>query len=383
MNERMETRCIHGIIPSRIYDEKRSVSFPIYQTATFSHVETGHNTSGFDYTRESNPTRSRLEEITASLEGTAYAFAFSSGMAAINVCFELFSDGDHIVCSDDIYGGTSRLHKLLSIKNRLGFDYTDTSDPANIEKAVKENTKAIYIETPGNPMMRITDIKKCAETAHSRGMLLIADNTFLSPYLQNPAALGADIVIHSASKFLAGHNDTIAGFICVDSSELASRIQLISKTIGCALSPFDSWLVMRGIKTLPVRIEQQQKNAIRIAEWLCSRKDIRKVFYPGLKTHPGYETNLSQARGGGSMISFNTAGKDIALKILKNVRVITFAESLGGTETLITYPLMQTHTDVPEETRNHLGIDETLLRISVGLENADDIINDLKQAMEN
>ncbi len=382
MNELIETRCIHGNPASGLRDKNRPVSFPIYQTATFSHISTGHNESGFDYTRESNPTRQRVEEIVASIEGASYAAAFSSGMAAVSACFELFSPGDHIICSDDLYGGVIRLHKLISQKKGLSADYIDTSDICNIENSIKPNTKSIYIETPSNPMMHITDLRRCAELAHRHGLLLIVDNTFLSPYFQNPIALGADIVIHSGSKFLSGHNDTIAGFICVNTPELVERIKLISKTVGSALSPFDSWLVMRGIKTLSVRMERQQENATVLAEWLASRSEVTQVFYPGLKTHRGYEINAAQSRGAGSMISFRTDNKDTAMKILKNVNIITFAESLGGTETLITYPMLQTHPDVPQEMRERLGITETLLRMSVGLENVHDIIADLTQAME-
>lgn len=383
MNEKIETRCIHGNPDVSLKDENRAISFPIYQTASFSHIKTGHNESGFDYTRESNPTRRRLEEIVSSLEGAVGAIAFSSGMAAISACFELFAPGDHIICSEDLYGGVVRLHKLISAKNGIEIDYIDTTDPETLCASVKTNTKAIYIETPSNPMMNITDIRKCSSIAHDNNLLLIVDNTFLSPYFQNPLDLGADIVIHSGSKFLAGHNDTIAGFLCLKDVELLEKLRLISKTTGATLAPFDAWLVMRGIKTLAVRMERQQKNAMQIAEWLLGHEKVKKVLYPGLKNHPGYEINAGQTRGGGSMISFVADSEETALQVLKKVRLITFAESLGGTESLITYPALQTHPDVPKEIREHLGITETLLRLSVGLENADDLIRDLKQALEN
>lgn len=382
MNEYFETRCIHGDPAAALKDENRAISFPIYQTASFSHIKPGHNDSGFDYTRESNPTRQRLEEVVSSLEGAAGTTAFSSGMAAITACFELFSPGDRIICSEDLYGGVIRLHKLISAKNGLGVDYVDTGDLQAIANAITPDTKAIYVETPSNPMMNITDLRECAKLAHAHNLLFIADNTFLSPYLQNPLDFGADIVIHSGSKFLSGHNDTIAGFLCSKDHETAKKIRLLSKTTGGVLAPFDSWLVMRGIKTLAVRMERQQQNAVKIADWLLARKKVKKVYYPGLKSHPGYEINVGQARGGGSMISFDVDCKETALKMLERVRLITFAESLGGTESLLTYPALQTHPDVPKEMREHLGITETLLRLSVGLENAEDIILDLKQALE-
>lgn len=382
MNEHFDTRCIHGDLDTALKDEHRAISFPIYQTASFSHIKTGHNESGFDYTRESNPTRSKLEEVVSSLESAAGTVAFSSGMAAISACFELFSPGDHMICSEDLYGGTIRLNHLISAKNGVTADYVDTTDPQAVAKAITPSTKAVYVETPSNPMMNITDLKECARLAHDHGLLLIVDNTFLSPYLQNPLLLGADIVIHSGSKFLSGHNDTISGFVSAKDKGLIDKIRLISKTTGGVLAPFDSWLVMRGIKTLAVRMKQQQESAQRIADWLKSQPQVTKVFYPGLKDHKGYEINLRQAKGTGSMISFRVESEKTALRVLQKVRLVTFAESLGGVESLITYPALQTHPDVPQKMRDHLGITETLLRLSVGLENADDIIADLKQALE-
>lgn len=382
MSNEIETRCIHGDIYSALRDEHRAISFPIYQTASFSHIKTGHNDSGFDYSRESNPTRQRLEEIVSSLERADGTTAFSSGMAAISACLELFSPGDHIICSEDLYGGVIRLHNLVNTKNGLTVDYVDTTDFRAIADAIRPETKALYVETPSNPMMNITDLCGCAKLAQEHGLLLIVDNTFLSPYFQNPLSLGADIVIHSGSKFLSGHNDTIAGFLCTNNPTLTAKVRLLSRTTGGVLAPFDSWLVMRGIKTLAVRMERQQENAVRIADWLFGQPRVAKVFYPGLKTHPGYEISKQQSTGFGSMISFHVDSRETALRILKKVRLVIFAESLGGTESLITYPSIQTHLDVPQKTREHLGITETLLRLSVGLENADDIIDDLKQAFE-
>lgn len=380
-NHHLETRCIHGNAAFISPDTARAVSFPVYQTSTFGHIGLGQS-SGYDYTREKNPTRQRLEETISVLENACDTVAFSSGMAAVSACFELFCPGSHIICSEDLYGGVVRLIRTIGQKKGLAVDYTDTSDMENIEKLLRPDTKALYIETPSNPMMNITDLRACAKLAKEHHLLLIADNTFLSPYLQNPILLGADLVLHSGSKFISGHNDTVAGFLSAASPELAGRIRLIAKTTGGVLSPFDSWLVLRGLKTLPVRMEQQQKNARKIAEWLTEQPGIRRVFYAGLPSHPGCRINQKQARGAGSMIAFHTSSVVTAHRVLREVRLITFAESLGGTESLITYPVMQTHPDVPQETRERLGITETLLRQSVGLEYVDDIIADLSQALE-
>lgn len=380
MSKQLETQCIHGNLDFSYREATNAVSFPIYQTATFGHVGLGQS-SGYDYTREKNPTRQRLEETVSALEGACDTVAFSSGMAAISACFELFGPGDHIICSEDLYGGVIRLHRVISAKNGLSVDYADTADLEKLRALLRPETKALYIETPSNPMMNITDLRACAALAKEQGLLLIVDNTFLSPYLQNPIALGADIVLHSGSKFISGHNDTIAGFLCSAAPELAERVRLIAKTTGGALAPFDCWLVLRGLKTLPVRMERQQENARKVAGWLAGQPHISHVFYAGLPTHPGYQVNQKQARGAGSMISFRTDSLETAHRVLDKVRLITFAESLGGTESLITYPMTQTHPDVPQAMREHLGITENLLRLSVGLEHVDDIIADLAQAL--
>ncbi len=381
MGEHFETRCIHGSGEHSFEEQTHAVSFPLYQTATFGHLGLGRS-SGFDYTREKNPTRQRLEEIMTELEHGVDTVAFASGMAAVSACFELFSPGDHIICAEDLYGGTNRLLHTISMKNGLQVDFVDTTSLEQIRERLTPATRAIYIETPSNPMMRVTDLRGCAAIAKEHGLLLIADNTFLSPYFQNPIALGADIVIHSGSKFISGHNDTIAGFLTSARQDLADRIRLIAKTTGGMLAPFDCWLAMRGLKTLPIRMERQQQNAREVARWLGVQPGIEQVFYTGLADHPGYALNLSQARGCGSMLSFRTDTVQTAHRILNGVRLITFAESLGGTESLITYPLTQTHPDVPEQMRLRLGITDRLLRLSVGLEHVDDIIADLGQALE-
>lgn len=376
----IETLCIHG--DNHSYNEdSRAISFPIYQTASFSHIETGHNGSGFDYTRESNPTRSHLEETLAAVEGAEDCVAFSSGMAAITACFELFKPNDHIIIAEDLYGGVVRLIHNIEEKNGLVFEFVDTTDVEKIKAAVRKETKAIYLETPSNPMMNVTDISACAEIAKAAGAYLIVDNTFMSPYFQNPIKLGADIVVHSGSKFISGHNDTICGFVCTATSELADRIRLIAKTVGNTLAPFDSWLAMRGLKTLAVRMERQQENAVAIVEWLKKQDKVNKIYYIGCEDHPGYEINKKQSRGSGSMISFSVDTPETALALLKGVKVVTFAESLGGTESLITYPIIQTHPDVPDDVKKHLGITDTLIRLSVGLENVNDIIEDLDKAL--
>ena len=381
MSRQLETRCIHGNSDFSYQEATRAVSFPIYQTATFGHIGLGQS-SGYDYTREKNPTRQRLEETITALEGAYDTVAFSSGMAAISACFELFEPGDHIICSEDLYGGVIRLFRTISQKNGLSVSYVDTTDIEKVHSQLRPETKALYIETPSNPMMNITDLSACAALAKELGLLLIVDNTFLSPYLQNPIELGADLVLHSGSKFISGHNDTISGFLSSATQALAERVRLIAKTTGGVLAPFDCWLVLRGLKTLPVRMERQQENALKVAQWLGQHPHVNQVFYAGLPEHPGYLVNQRQSRGAGSMISFRTDTVETAHQVLKKVKLITFAESLGGTESLITYPMMQTHPDVPQEMREHLGITETLLRLSIGLEHADDIIADLAQALE-
>ena len=381
MENRFETRCIHGNQAFGFEEGTRAVSFPIYQTATFGHIGLGKST-GYDYTREKNPTRQRLEETVSALEGACDTVAFASGMAAVSACFELFGPGDHIICSEDLYGGVIRLIRTVGSKNGLEVSFADTTQVQCIREQLRPQTRALYIETPSNPMMNITDLCACAELAREKGLLLIVDNTFLSPYLQNPLELGADIVVHSGSKFLSGHNDTISGFVCCAARENGERIRLLAKTTGGVLAPFDSWLVLRGIKTLSVRMERQQSNAQQVAQWLKGHRRVTRVFYAGLEEHPGYAVNRAQARGAGSMISFRVDSEQTAHRVLERVRLITFAESLGGTEWLITYPMLQTHPDVPQAMREHLGITETLLRLSVGLEHVEDIIADLAQALE-
>jgi len=374
-----DTLCIHG--SKTRYDTTGAVSVPIFQSATFSHPGVGLST-GYDYSRLQNPTREHLEKTVAQLENGIDALAFSTGMAAVTALMELFSPGDHIISSDDLYGGTHRLFSHISLKNGLSFDFTDTSDISRVAPLIRPETKAIFIETPTNPMMQVTDLAAVSELCKKHGLLLIVDNTFLTPYFQRPLDLGADIVVHSGTKYLGGHNDTLAGFLVVSDASLSERLRFIYKTTGACLSPFDSWLMIRGIKTLAVRMERQQESALKIAQWLCSHKKIKAVHYVGLPTHPHYAVSMKQASGFGAMISFETDSERTALDLLENVKVIQYAESLGGVESLITYPMLQPHADIPKQEREAKGINERLLRLSVGLESAADLIEDLEQALE-
>ena len=378
----IETKCLH--LEAETKEEPAckhygSLSFPIYQTATYAHPGVGKST-GFDYSRLQNPTREQLEKIVCQLEHGLDAFALSTGMAAISLLMEIFKPSDHLIVDSDLYGGTIRLFDNVSVKNGIKFTRANCSVD-DVEAMVTQDTKALFIETPSNPMMNVTDIKKMADIAKRHKLLLIVDNTFMSPYFQNPLDLGADVVIHSGTKFLAGHNDTLAGFIVIKSPERQEKLRFLIKTTGSGLAPFDSWLVLRGIKTLAVRMEKSQENAGKIAAWLQTQGSVTKVFYPGLEEHPGHKIMQTQSRGFGAMVTFRLNSTQKALSVLEKVRLIKYAESLGGVETLITYPTTQTHADVPEELRLKNGITPETLRLSVGIENVDDLIADLEQAL--
>lgn len=380
MERKTETKCLHLEEDEGSTKHYGAISYPIYQTATYAHPGVGKST-GYDYSRLQNPTKEHLEKVVASLENGTAAFAFSSGMAAISLLMELFKPGDHIIADSDLYGGSIRLFRNISEKNGITFSNIDCFRE-NAEDFITPDTKAIYIETPTNPMMNVTDIEKIAEMAKNRNLLLIVDNTFLSPYFQNPLDLGADIVVHSGTKYLSGHNDTLAGFLVTNRKDISEKFSFLIKTIGSGLAPFDSWLILRGIKTLGIRMEKSQENAIKIAHWLKEQKAVGKVIYPGLEEHPGHEIMKKQARGFGAMITFQLESKEFALSILEKVRMIKFAESLGGVETLITYPTTQTHADVPPEIREKNGITESTLRLSVGIENAEDLIYELEKVFQ-
>ena len=379
MSYEFDTRCIHGNQQTEREHSYGAVTMPIYQTATFAHPGVGKSTS-YDYTRAGNPTRNELEQVVTSLEGGIDTVACASGMAAIGLMMELFETGSNLVCTEDLYGGSVRMFDNVYGHKEITFTYVDTSDAVATEAAITPQTKAIFVETPSNPTMLVTDLRKMREIADRHGLWVIIDNTFLSPYFQRPFEYGADILLHSGTKFLGGHNDTLAGFLCVRDTKIAERVRFLYKTIGSGLSPFDSFLIARGIKTLPVRMERQQENAIAIANWLKECPYVEKVFYVGLSEHPGYEVNRSQASGSGSMISFVVDSAETARWVLENIRLITYAESLGGVESLMTYPILQTHADVPIDTRERLGINDKLLRLSVGIENVADLIADLEQA---
>ena len=373
----ISTICVHGC--DKRYDSTGAVAVPIFASATFAHPGVGQST-GFDYSRSQNPTKEYLENTVSALEGGTQAIAFASGMAAVSALMELFSPGDHIVASDDIYGGTFRLFSRISQKNGVKFSFAGT--PQDIDREITPATKAVFLETPTNPMMSVIDIAAVAQITQKKNLLLIVDNTFLTPVFQKPLSLGADIVLHSGTKYLGGHNDTLAGLLVVKDIVLDEKLRFIAKTTGGSLSPFDSYLIIRGIKTLAVRMERQQKTAIAIAQWLTEQSKIKAVHYTGLPEHPGYEISCRQASGFGAMISFALKDEQTAVSLLENVKVIKYAESLGGVESLITYPMLQTHADLPESERIARGIDGCLLRLSVGLEAADDLIADLKQAIE-
>lgn len=380
MNRGRNTRCLHLEETEGKTENYGAISYPIYQTATYAHPGVGEST-GYDYSRLQNPTREQLEKVVASLEGGIDAFALSSGMAAITLLMEIFQPGDHFVVEADLYGGSIRLFDNVSKKNNYEFTYLDCSRD-DIESAIRENTKAIYIETPTNPMMHVSDIAAIAEIARKHQILLIVDNTFLSPYFQNPLKLGADVVIHSGTKFLGGHNDTLAGFLVTNNGEIQEKLRFLIKTTGAGLAPFDSWLLLRGIKTLGIRMERSQENAIKIANWLKAQRVVKQVYYPGLPEHPGYTVMKKQASGFGSMLTFDVDTKAHALQILERVRMIKFAESLGGVETLITYPTTQTHADVPEDVRLKNGITHCTLRLSVGIEDIEDLLAELSDVFQ-
>lgn len=375
-----DTLCVQGNPDSKKTDTSGSISVPLVMTATYAHPGLGQST-GFDYTRLSNPTRKYLEEAVAALDGAKYGFAFSCGMAAETAFFNMLPSGSHIICSDDLYGGSIRLFNTIVKKEGSETTFVDASNPENVIKALRPNTKVIFIETPGNPLMTVTDIREMAEIAHSNGAILVVDNTFLTAYYQKPLALGADVVIQSGTKFLAGHNDTLAGFITTSNEKIAEDMTFITKTTGGMLSPFDSWLVIRGIKTLTVRLDKQSANAAKLADYLKTEKLVKKVLYIGLPESPGHEVHKSQASGFGSMISVYLDSNKSVERILRKIKVFRYAESLGGVESLITYPYTQTHSEIPEDERKAKGITDNLIRISVGIENPDDLINDFRQAI--
>jgi len=369
-------------IGSRADPATGAVSYPIYQATAFRHPRLGQST-GFDYSRTKSPTRSVLEAAFAELESGDAAFACGSGMAALQTVFMLFSSGDHLLVSLDLYGGTFRLIEQVLGRFGLSASYVDTNDLGALEAHYRPGaTKAVLIETPTNPLMMITDLARTAAWAKSNGLLTIVDNTLLTPYFQRPIELGADIVVHSATKYLAGHNDVLAGMIVTKGEELSQRVAFLHNSVGSALAPQESWLLMRGLKTLALRMERHQSNALRLTEWLSNHPLVDRVYYPALPTHPGHEIQKKQASGNTGIFSFKVKDAALVEPILRHIRLIAFAESLGGVESLMTYPAVQTHADIPKEIRDAVGVDDRLLRLSAGIEHPDDLIDDLAQAFD-
>ena len=379
MSLKIDSLLIHGGTDGDV--TTGAVAVPVYQTSTYKQDGLGEN-RGWEYSRTGNPTRDALEKLIADLEGGKYGFAFASGLAAINTVLSLFRSGDKLLVSDNIYGGTFRI--LDNVFKNFGITYkiVNTSDLSSVESAIDDDVKAIYVESPANPLLTVTDIAEVAKISKKYNKLLIVDNTFLTPYLQRPLTLGADIVIHSGTKYLGGHSDTISGLVAVKDKELADRLYYLQNAIGGVLAPWDSFLVIRGIKTLGVRMDRHVSNAGKIAEWLEESGYVSKVYYPGLKSDPGYEVQKKQADGAGAMISFVLKEKYDYRIFFKSLKLVTLAESLGGVESLVCHPASMTHAAIPADIRKKVGIVDELIRLSVGIENVDDLIDDLKQAIE-
>ncbi|WP_017471181.1 bifunctional cystathionine gamma-lyase/homocysteine desulfhydrase [Amphibacillus jilinensis] len=375
---RQKTKMVHGGITG---DEKTgAVSVPIYQVSTYKQPEAGKHT-GYEYSRTGNPTRHALETVIAELENGKAGFAFASGMAAITSVMMLFQPGDHIIITDDVYGGSYRLITKVLTKFNINYTFINTAELAEIKAAIQPETKAIFIETPTNPLLKITDIEAVAQLANKRDLRLIVDNTFATPYFQNPIDFGANIVIHSATKYIGGHSDVVAGLVVVDSEELAEHLHFIQNSAGAVLGPQDAWLLMRGIKTLGIRMEAIDTNARQIAEFLADHNQVKTVYYPGLETHQGHQLANKQANGFGGMISFDVGSEANADRVLAKVKYFTLAESLGAVESLISIPAKMTHASIPRDRRLELGIVDGLIRISVGIEDINDLLEDLNQAL--
>ncbi|WP_332371283.1 cystathionine gamma-synthase [Lactococcus cremoris] len=375
----LKTKVIHGGISTD--RTTGAVSVPIYQTSTYKQNGLGQPKE-YEYSRSGNPTQHALEELIADLEGGVQGFAFSSGLAGIHAVLSLFSAGDHIILADDVYGGTFRLMDKVLTKTGIIYDLVDLSNLEDLKAAFKAETKAVYFETPSNPLLKVLDIKEISSIAKAHNALTLVDNTFATPYLQQPIALGADIVLHSATKYLGGHSDVVAGLVTTNSNELASEIGFLQNSIGAVLGPQDSWLVQRGIKTLALRMEAHSANAQKIAEFLEASQAVSKVYYPGLVNHEGHEIAKKQMTAFGGMISFELTDENAVKNFVQNLRYFTLAESLGGVESLIEVPAVMTHASIPKELREEIGIKDGLIRLSVGVEALEDLLTDLKEALE-
>ena len=373
------TDCIHaGQEPEPVTG---AVTYPIFQTSTYVQPELGKH-KGYEYARTKNPTRSVLEANLAALEGGKFGHCFASGMSATDTVFRMLQSGDHVIAGENMYGGSYRLFSRVCEKFGLQFTYVDTSDVDAVQKAIRPNTRIVFLESPTNPMMTLTDIAACSKIAHDAGALVVVDNTFCSPYLQRPIELGADIVVHSTTKFLNGHSDSVGGVVISNSEEIAEKIGFLQNAVGAILSPFDSWLVLRGVKTLAVRMKRHEENGAAMASYLANHAKVKKVYYPGLPGHPQHQLAKKQMSGFGAMISFELGSKENAAKFLNQVSLCSLGESLGGVETLISHPETMTHASVPIEERKRLGITPGLVRISVGIEDIEDLIADLENAFD-
>ena len=357
-----------------------AVIVPLYQTSTYAQEGLGKH-KGFEYARTQNPTRSAVEKNLAALEGAEFGYAFASGMAAIDTTLKLVKTGDHVIVSDNTYGGTFRLFSKVLSDYGIEFSYIDTTDAGKVETAFQTNTKMVFLETPTNPVMSVTDLRAVSKVAHERGAIVVCDNTFLSPALQRPLEHGVDIVLHSTTKYLNGHSDSIGGVVVTNNAEISQKLAFLQNSVGAILSPFDSWLILRGTKTLALRMKQHDENGRAVAAFLAEHPKVLKVYYPGLASHPQHELARRQQDGFGGMIAFETGSLENAKKVLESVKLCTLAESLGGVESLISHPATMTHASVPLEKRNSLGITDGLVRISVGIEDVEDIIADLDQAL--
>jgi len=357
-----------------------AIMTPVFLTSTYVQEELGRN-KGYEYSRVSNPTRTALEQNVAALEGGTEGLAFGSGTAAVDAILHLLSPGDHVIVSQNVYGGTYRIAKMIWEGYGLRFSFVDTTDVGRIEEAVLPSTRMLFIETPTNPTIEISDLEACAALARAHSLLSVVDNTFATPYLQQPLSFGIDIVVHSLTKYLNGHSDMLGGLIVTSNAAVTERLRFMQKAVGGILSPFDSWLCLRGTKTLAVRMRQHCESALLVARWLEARRGILRVYFPGLESHPGHHLARRQMRGFGGMISFDLGGLKMAAEFLKNVRLCALAESLGGVESIITHPATMTHAAVPPEERQRIGVTDGLVRISVGLEEAEDIIQDLDRAL--
>jgi cystathionine beta-lyase/cystathionine gamma-synthase len=372
------TRAIHsGQEPDPLTG---AVTVPIYPTSTYVQQGIGEH-KGYEYSRVSNPTRARLEQNLAALEGGIAARVFASGMAAINAVASMLKSGDHVVCGNDLYGGTPRLFNQVLAGFGLEFSYVDTSDAENVERAIRKNTRLVYIETPTNPLMRLSDIAAISRICRRRKVELVVDNTFMSPYFQQPIALGADMVVHSTTKFLNGHSDGLGGVVVCTKPEHAEKLAFLQKAAGAILSPFECWLVLRGVKTLAARMEIHDRSGRMVADFLAAQRKVKQVFYPGLPSHPHHALAKRQMSGFGAMITFETGSLKNANKMLKKLRVCSLGESLGGVETLISHPATMTHAALGEKGRKAIGITDGMVRISVGIEDVEDITDDLDQAL--